>query len=123
MVPIMPGEILESPSLAPSSDGGGPAYEMKFLLGEGLARSVEDWARSRLAADPHGDEAFGGAYRTTTLYCDTPARDIFLGRPGYRRSKFRLRRYGEEQRAFLERKFRKGDRVRKKRSVVAGLEL
>src|SRR5207248_490142 len=57
-------------------------------------------------------------YRTTSLYCDTPAWDVYHKGPGYRRSKYRVRRYGADPAVHLERKTRKGDRVRKRRDTL-----
>jgi hypothetical protein len=119
----VPGQRIESPSLAGTGDGAGPAYELKFLVDESVARDAEGWARDRLAPDPHGDPALGGAYRTTTLYLDTPALDVFRRSASFRRSKHRLRRYGAEPAVWLERKAKDGDRVRKWRSAVPGAEL
>jgi hypothetical protein len=114
----VPGERIESPSLATPCDGAGPAFELKFVLDEARAREVETWARNRLALDPHGDPALGGAYRTTSLYCDTPELDVYHRRPSYKRRKFRVRRYNAESWAFLERKSKRGDRVTKRRTPV-----
>jgi hypothetical protein len=119
----VPGEHTESPSLAEPAGDRGPAYELKFLLDEARAREAEAWAAARLGPDPHGDPALGGAYRTTTLYLDTPALDVFHRMPSFRRSKHRLRRYGAEPRVFLERKAKDGDRVRKWRTAVPEGEL
>ena len=116
MTPPLTAAGFESPSLAPAGGGAEAAYELKFLLDEGRAGEVEVWARRRLALDPHGDAALGGAYRTTSLYCDTAAFDVFHGTRGHRRHKYRLRRYGEATWAFLERKSKWGDRVEKRRS-------
>ncbi|MCI0460635.1 MAG: polyphosphate polymerase domain-containing protein [Gemmataceae bacterium] len=113
----------ESPSLGSSSSGAGPAFELKFLLDEIGAQEVETWARRRLVLDPHGDPALGGAYRTTSLYCDTPELDVYHGAPSYRRRKFRMRRYGAAPWTFLERKSKWGDRVAKRRTVVPEEEL
>ena len=112
----------ESPSLG-SPDGAGPAYELKFLLDEARAQAVEAWARQRLTPDPHGDPALGGAYRTTSLYFDTPGLDVFHRSPSYRRRKFRVRRYGAGPWLFLERKSKWGDRVEKRRTAIPGEEL
>jgi hypothetical protein len=90
---------------------------------EGVAVEAEAWALPRLAPDPHGDLVLGGAYRTTTLYLDTPALDVFHQRPSFRRSKHRLRRYAAEPRVYLERKTKDGDRVRKQRSSVPDEEV
>jgi hypothetical protein len=113
----------ESPSLGWPGDGGGPAYELKFLLNLEQAREVEAWAQRRLALDPHGDPALGGAYGTTSLYCDTPELDVYHRSPTYRRRKFRVRRYGSAPWAFLERKARWGDRVAKRRTAIPDEEL
>ena len=113
----------ESPSLASAGEGAGPAFELKFLLDEAPAQAVEAWARGRLALDPHGDPALGGAYWTTSLYFDTPDLDVYHRSPSYRRRKFRLRRYGAAPWAFLERKSKWGDRVEKRRTPVPEVEL
>jgi len=111
----------ESPSLAPP--GGAPAFELKFLLDEARARAVEAWARRRLTPDPHGDPALGGAYRTTSLYCDTPELDVYRRTEAYRHHKFRVRRYGSSSKVFLERKSKEADRVEKERTAVPLYEL
>src|SRR5262245_16404917 len=63
---LLPAASHESPSLSAKCAGAGPAFELKFLLTESQARQIEDWARQRLALDPHGDPALGGAYQTTS---------------------------------------------------------
>jgi hypothetical protein len=112
----------ESPSLA-APGGVEPAFELKFLLEPARAREVESWARGRLSLDPHGDPALGGAYRTTSLYFDTPELDVYHRSPSYKRRKFRLRRYGSAPWAFLERKSKWGDQVEKRRTAVPEGEL
>lgn len=102
-----------SPSLT-REPGAGAAYEIKFRLTTEEADWAETWARERLSPDPHGDN---GVYRTTSLYLDTPFFDIYYKTRGYRRSKYRLRRYGAAEWIHLERKIRRGDRVRKRRDV------
>jgi hypothetical protein len=112
-----------SPSLVSPADAGqeqADAYELKFHLSEEQASQAEAWARRRLTPDPHGDE---GRYLTTSLYCDTAALDVFHRTPGFKRAKYRLRRYGDSPAVFLERKRRKGDVVRKRRDVVGPSEL
>lgn len=99
------------------------AYELKFVLDDNRTAMVQQWADIRLAPDPHGDPALHGAYRTTTLYCDTPELDVFHRADSYRRRKFRVRRYGLMSGVYLERKTKAGDRVQKRRSLVASHEL
>jgi len=112
---VIPSGVVVSPSLA-SDAGGGDAYEVKYRLTAHEAERVQAWACGRLTPDPHGA---GGVYRTTSLYLDTPVLDIYHKTRGYRRSKYRLRRYGSEEWVHLERKIRRGDRVRKSRDVIA----
>lgn len=119
--------VLESPSLFhPGTTGatdGPPAFELKFLLSEDQARAVEAFGRDRLAPDPYSDATLGGAYRTTSVYTDTPAFDVLHRSKGYAKSKFRVRRYGSGGPVFLERKDKSGDKVRKVRASVPAGEL
>jgi hypothetical protein len=112
-----------SPSLAdPASSGQeqADAYELKFHLPADVAARAEAWARQRLTPDAHGVE---GRYLTTSLYCDTAAFDVYHKTKGYKRAKFRVRRYGETDTIFLEKKRREGDVVRKRRDPIAPPEL
>jgi hypothetical protein len=117
---------LESPSLfaGGSSAADAPAaYELKFLLTEDQARAVAESLRGKLAPDPHADAALGGAYRTTSVYTDTPDFDVFRRVGEYATSKCRVRRYGNAGPVFLERKDKDGDRVHKCRATVPADEL
>ena len=107
-----------SPSLSNGAAGEQrtDAYELKFHLPADAAARAEAWARRMLMPDPHGDGA--GHYLTTSLYLDTPAFDVYHRTPGYKRAKYRLRRYGESDAIYLERKRRKGDVVAKRRDAV-----
>jgi hypothetical protein len=109
--------------LAASAPGAPRAYELKFRIDPVLAAAVEDWARRRLGPDAHGDPALGGAYLTTSLYLDTPALDVYHRTPGFRARKFRIRRYGGIPMLFLERKTKRGDRVRKRRACISDADL
>jgi hypothetical protein len=120
VTPPLTAAGFESPSLSLPDAGAGPAFELKFLTSAREAERVEAWARRRLTPDPHGES---GTYSTTTLYLDTPFLDVYHKGPGYRRSKYRVRRYGACAWAHLERKTRKGDRVGKRREVLPLAEL
>ena len=61
----------------------------------------------------------GDQYRTTTIYLDTEARDVFHRRGSYGRSKYRIRRYGASDTTFLERKRRTSQLLNKRRATVA----
>jgi VTC domain len=106
-----------SPGLVRAA-GSAPAFEVKFLLTEDAARDLERRLRRRLAPDPHADPALDGAYRVTSVYYDTPAFDVYRRTEGYRRRKFRVRRYGTSPVAFLERKTKSAQEVRKRRTAV-----
>jgi hypothetical protein len=113
----------ESPSLTRRTDELGPAFELKFLVDEEVAAWVQAWAALRLELDPHADPALGGAYRTTSLYFDTPQLDVYHRTASYRRRKFRVRRYGAAPLAYLERKSKWGDQVEKRRTPLPEHEL
>src|SRR5438093_147544 len=113
------GDAVQSPGLG-AGRALGPAFELKFQLPAAEAHVIEVWARQNLTPDPHGQH---GTYRITSVYCDTPQLDVFHRSPGYRRRKYRLRRYGDSPDVYLERKTRRGDRVKKKRAAVPAEEL
>ncbi|MCX7701837.1 MAG: polyphosphate polymerase domain-containing protein [Gemmataceae bacterium] len=115
---IPPPEAILSPSFRGSELRPLPSYELKFLMSEEQARAIEPWLNDRFFRDPHGEPSLEGAYQTVSLYTDTPSWDVYQRAPGYRRRKFRIRRYGEHPQVFLERKSKTGDRVWKKRSAI-----
>ncbi len=123
MSPPRTAEGFESPSLGPCGVERRAAYELKFLIEDRLAAEVETWSRRALKPDPHGQSELGGAYRTTSLYFDTPELDVYHRSPKYRRRKFRARRYGLTSWVYLERKRKSGDRVSKRRVVVPESDL
>jgi hypothetical protein len=100
-----------------------PAYELKFLIDENRAGEVLSWARQHMTLDPHVEPSLGDAYRIFSLYLDTPALDVFCRRGFAARSKFRLRRYGDESAIYLERKRKKRDCVEKRRVPVLEAEM
>jgi hypothetical protein len=106
-----------SPSLRPWTPGAAPAFEIKFLMDEACAHDIESRLKSQMSLDPHADPALGNAYRTTTVYCETPEFDVFRGLGIHKCRKFRLRCYAASPGVFLERKTRRGQRVRKRRTA------
>ena len=74
--------------------------------------------------DPHGAGPDGDEYLTTSLYFDTEHFHVFQRRGSFGRSKYRIRRYGEADAAFLERKLREPTILAKRRTLVplSGLE-
>ena len=93
------------------------ASEVKFVVPSDLGMLIRDWARRHLAADPHGGGPFGDEYHTASLYFDTRALDVFHRRGSYARCKYRVRRYGNGDRIFLERKLRRPRLLIKRRTA------
>ena len=124
---IAPGLFATAPedSLSPSLQKGReePAYEMKFLLERGKVAAVSDWAGQHLQRDPHADPARGHQYRIHSLYFDTAELDVLHKSPGFKRKKYRIRRYGGETFVYLEQKRKTGDRVAKRRVGVDNDEI
>ncbi len=112
-----------SPSIERVADEEINGYELKFLVTPEGAQHIQQWAAKRMEPDARADAQQQGAYQSTTLYLDTPQRDVFHRAAGHRRRKFRLRRYGLEERGYLERETRRGDRVATRRSDVPLVEL
>ena len=92
------------------------AHELKFVIGPDLAPRIRRWARMHLDADTHGTGPFGDEYRTTSIYFDTDDYDVFHRRGSFGRSKYRIRRYGDEDAFFLERKMRRPAVLAKRRT-------
>lgn len=94
------------------------ASELKFLLPAERADAIVEWARASLPPDAHGGGPFGDTYQTRTLYFDTAEFDVFRRQGSYGRAKYRIRRYGASDVAFLERKMRTRRLLSKRRSIV-----
>jgi hypothetical protein len=97
------------------------AYEFKFLVDETTARELEKRLSDLAAPDPFGD--LNGDYEIATLYFDTSALDVFHRRDGFRSHKYRVRRYGESNSVFVERKDKKNRKVKKRRDQSSVDEL
>jgi hypothetical protein len=106
--------VADQPGTGPS----GFSSELKFVVDTAVGQRIREWARHRLAADPHGSGPFGDEYRVSSVYFDTEARDVFHRRGSYGRSKYRIRRYEDDATAFVERKLRTGARLAKRRTSI-----
>ena len=84
-----------------------------------LAGRSAQWARAHLDADIHGGGPHGDEYRTTSVYFDNAAFDVFHRRGSFGRSKYRIRRYGDDETVFLERKMRQPAVLAKRRTTHA----
>lgn len=92
------------------------ASEIKFLVDADAAERIRVWARALLRADPHGAGIHGDEYRTRSLYFDTADYDVFRRRGSFGRGKYRIRRYGDDETVFLERKMRQAAVLAKRRT-------
>ncbi len=99
------------------------ASELKFVVGRALADQIRDWARARLSPDPNASDGSIDGYTITSLYFDTKQFDAYHRRGSFGRSKYRIRRYGASEVAFLERKLKTRGLLSKRRSVVKLAEL
>jgi hypothetical protein len=93
--------------------------EIKFLVPSAQADEIRKWARARLDRDLHGSGDMGDNYRITSIYFDTDKFDVYHRKGSFGRSKYRVRRYGESDVAFLERKLKTKHMVCKWRSAVS----
>ncbi len=94
------------------------ASEIKFLVPAHLGAEIERWAQRWLRPDPHGSH-----YRVTSLYFDTSDSRVFRRQGSFGRAKYRIRRYGDSDVVFLERKLRTDCVVVKRRTIVAATSL
>lgn len=115
--PMSELELSLSPSLR-VGEGARAAYEVKFLLEEAEAREVEARLTGVLLPDPHSDPTLGGMYDVTTIACDGTDLPVFFrdARMDYR--KYRVRRYGGDERIYLECKRSRKGRVSKRREAL-----
>jgi hypothetical protein len=94
------------------------AAELKFLVPSPVGLQIRDWARVNLVPDPNGNGECQDEYEIHSIYFDTADFDVYHRRGSYGRSKFRIRRYGDQTTIFLERKLRTNGMLTKRRSSV-----
>jgi len=94
------------------------ALEIKFEVDPDTAARIRERARALFTADPYAGGPHADEYKTSTLYFDTEAFDVYKRKGSYRRAKHRVRRYGAADLVFLERKLRTPDLVSKRRTIV-----
>jgi hypothetical protein len=93
-------------------------HETKFLIPLEKAPAVLAWAREHLEADPHGHGPNRDEYLVQSIYFDTPEFHVFRKVGSYGRAKYRVRRYGNADWLFLERKLKRQGLVRKRRTSL-----
>lgn len=94
------------------------ASEIKFSVDGATAFRIRERARQLLSPDPWASGPSADEYVTTTLYFDTADFAVYERRGSYRRAKYRIRRYGQSDLVFLERKLRTADCLSKRRTSV-----
>ncbi len=100
-----------------SPDTSGATSEIKFLVAPAVALWIREWARAYFEPDPYGAGRYADEYDISTLYFDTRQLDVFHQRGSYGRAKYRVRRYGNADVVFLERKLRRPGILIKRRTV------
>lgn len=95
-----------------------PVSETKYLISRSVADLVSGWAQVYMQPDQHADPALGDGYWVRTLYLDTPGADIYHRRGVGRSRKFRIRGYGSSQELWLEMKWKRNGKVRKRRTLI-----
>jgi hypothetical protein len=98
-------------------------YELKFYVAQAGTPALLEWVRARLSPDVHGGGRHGDSYHVSSIYFDTAEHDVLARRGSFARSKYRVRRYGQSEQVFLERKTRGQYRVFKRRSAIAAAAL
>jgi hypothetical protein len=121
---VEPGEAfaVPSPFLFPARTVA-VCSELKFVISSAMGQAVKFWAIEHLSLDPHAEFDLGNAYRVQSLYLDTPFLNIYRGTPDTGGTKFRLRRYGDGAKVYLECKTKSGDRVEKNRTCIDASQL
>lgn len=99
------------------------AFEIKFVVDRDLGHRIREVGRRTLTADPWATGPASDEYRTTTVYFDTDELDVYRRRGSYRRAKYRIRRYGQDDVVFLERKLRTPNVLSKRRTRLGISEL
>jgi hypothetical protein len=96
-------------------------HEIKVVLDPVRVDQTVKFAQERLKLDRFSTSAEG--YDLTTLYLDTEGYRVHFKLLDGTGTKYRIRRYGNEEMVYLERKTRKGTLVRKRREAAPVSEL
>lgn len=107
-------------SLSPSlvQERRGAAKEIKFLLNWNLLEGIESDIGKALSLDPYCVNQPESSYLVESLYLDTTDRKVLHRQDGYRKHKYRVRRYGQSGPLFVERKTKRNSIVQKFRTAI-----
>lgn len=92
--------------------------ELKFPLTDVQAEDIKSWAKEKLEHDPHCNDEGRDHYHVRTLYLDSPSLDIYHRRFQQADTKYRIRRYSDEQVVWVETKNKRRNVVTKRRSPI-----
>lgn len=101
----------------------GGVFDIKFLLPEAPAEELVACARRFLAPDPNAYSGEGDGYSVHTLYFDDDEFMTYFSAGTERLPKYRIRRYGDGDTVFLERKSKPEGKVKKHRTAIHAQEL
>ena len=97
-------------------------FELKYIISEGCARAIRDFALSYLEPDEHDNPAEDFEYSVRSLYLDSPSMALCRATMQGQKNRFKLRiRYYDElpdSPAYLEVKRRLNDVILKQRCAV-----
>ncbi len=99
-------------------EGTGGIFEIKYLLTEETAPILRECARRCLEPDPHASSSEGDGYSVYSLYFDDEEFATYRATGTQRLPKYRIRRYGDADTLFLERKSKPDGKVKKHRTPV-----
>lgn len=108
---------------AASRDIRSKAFEIKFVVDRDQGQRIREAGRRILSPDPWATGPASDEYQTTTVYFDTDEFDVYRRQGSYRRARYRIRRYGQGNVVFLERKIRTADVLSKRRTGLGIGEL
>lgn len=101
----------------------GGIFEIKYLLTEEAVAALTECARQHLDPDPHAMSPEGDGYSVHSLYLDDEQFATYFATGGLRLPKYRIRRYGDSETVFLERKSKPEGKVKKHRTLVDAADL
>ena len=107
----------------PTFAGTDGIFERKFLLPEEAIPHLLRCARQHLAPDKHANSLSGEGYTVNSLYFDDEQLGTYHALGPEKPPKYRVRRYGDSDTLFLERKSKPEGKVRKHRTLIPTTEL
>ncbi len=95
-----------------------PARETKFVITPDIAETIAAWLDQRLIPDPHGDPKNEGRYVVHTTCLDSPEFATYYREFTDGDVKYRVRRYGDADVIYAEKKSKQRGEVSKERVAL-----